>query len=147
MLISLLRGSPTRPTRRAEAGSVTIWMLLWIPILVVCVGAIVDYGAAIQTRALAADVALGASRAGAVEVVSVTGEGPQIDSRTAVASAADYVAAAQRRAPAHVILTATYQPGADTMTVTVTANYEPQLLRTVGGTFTRTEVARMKVGQ
>lgn len=143
------RPSLSLPTcrRRSERGSVTIWMLLWTPVLVLCIGAIVDYGAAIQTRALAADVALGTARAGAVQVVSVTGEGPEIDSHSAVAAAAAYVAEAQRRAPAGVELTATYEPTVRSMTVTVTARYQPRLLRTVDGTFTRTETAELRVGQ
>ena len=125
----------------------TIWMLLWTPVLLVGLAAIVDYGAAIRARALASDVAMGAARAGAAEVVSITGEGPQIDSPAAVARASAYVTDAAGRAPQGTSLTAAYSTGPATVTVTVTVTFEPWLLRNMTDTFTRTETAQMQVGR
>ncbi|MGF1599259.1 MAG: pilus assembly protein TadG-related protein [Acidimicrobiales bacterium] len=130
-----------------EDGYVTIWMLLWTPVLIAGLVAIVDYGAAIQARALASDVAVGAARAGAAQVVSVAGAGPQIDPDPALANAAGYVAEADARAPERMGLTAAYQIEPDTVTVTVTVTYDPWLLDTMTNTFTRTEQAQMQVGR
>lgn len=138
---------PASPVRGSEDGYVTIWMLLWTPVLVVGLATIVDYGAGIQARALASDAAIGAARAGAAQVVSVTGEGPAIDNRSALASAADYVAQANQEAPDRVDLVGAYEIDADTIEVTVTVTYDPWLLDTMITTFTRTERAQMQVGQ
>ncbi len=145
---SLRRCGSGRSSKAAtEDGYVTIWMLLWTPVLLVGLAAIVDYGAAIQARALASDVALGAARAGAAEVESVTGAGPRINAPAAVASATGYVAEAAGRSPQRTGLTATYSTGPDAVTVTVTVSYEPWLLRNITGTFTRAETAQMQVGR
>lgn len=148
-MIAVVRPLARRCWRRIcdEDGSVTVWMLLWTPVLVLCLGLIVDYGAAIQARALASDVAVGAARAGAVEVVSVTGEGARIDPAAALAAASAYVADSRRGAPDRVSLRATYQVAGDSVEVTVTATYEPRILDSMTGTFTRTERAELQVGQ
>jgi Flp pilus assembly protein TadG len=149
MIHPLLSRRCPRVGRRlgSEDGYVTIWMLLWLPVLLLGLAMIVDYGASIQTRALASDVALGAARAGAVEVVSVAKAGPEVDGPAAVTNAAAYVTQAQHQAPAGVTLTATYQTTADTVTVTVTATYDPRFLRTMTATFTRTEQAQIQAGR
>ncbi len=125
----------------------TIWMLLWTPVLVLCLGMIVDYGGALQARALASDVALGAARAGAVEVVSVTGQGVRIDQPAAGDAVAAYVAEAQALAPDGISLTASHRTAADAVEVTVTAAYDPRILDSMAGTFTRTEKVEMRAGQ
>ncbi len=141
------RTRPASSLRGSEDGYVTIWMLLWTPVLVAGLATIVDYGAGIQARALASDAAIGAARAGAAQVVSVTGEGPAIDNPAALASAADYVAQANREAPNRVDLAGSYRIDADTVEVTVTVTYDPWLLETMTTTFTRNERAQMQVGQ
>ncbi len=151
MIVALHRMIAQRRRRRlnprADDGYVTIWMLLWTPVLIAGLVAIVDYGAAIQARALASDVAIGAARAGAAQVVSVAGEGPRIDTDPALATATGYVTEADARAPERIGLTATYQIAPDTVTVTVTVTYDPWLLDTMTNTFTRTETAQMQVGR
>jgi Flp pilus assembly protein TadG len=120
-------------------------MLLWIPVLALGLGAIVDYGAAIETRAFASDTAFSAARTGAVHVAAVTGQGTVLDQPAAAAAA--LAAVEQTEPPPRVELTATVDTTATTVTVTVTATYEPRLIHGMAATFTRTETAELQIGQ
>lgn len=128
-----------------DRGDVTIWMLFWIPVLVLGFATVVDYGGAIRARSFTSDAALGASRAGAVEVVSITGEGPRLREAEALAAAQAYIAAID--VPDNMTISATYSTAPDAMVVTVTTVYDPLLLEGMNKSFTRTEVARIEVGQ
>jgi Flp pilus assembly protein TadG len=120
-------------------------MLLWTPVLALGLGAIVDYGAAIDTRAFASDAAFGAARAGTVHVIAEAGRGPALDQNAAVTAANAYLD--QVDPPPRVDLTATVDTTATTVTVTVTVNHHPRLITGMASTFTRTETAEMQVGQ
>jgi Flp pilus assembly protein TadG len=124
---------------------VTIWMLLWIPVLALGLGAIVDYGAAIGTRAFASDAAFGAARAGAVHLVAVTGQGAALDQPDAETAALVYIDQVER--PPRVELAATVTTTPTAVTVTVTASYQPRLITGMASTFTRTETAEVQLGQ
>lgn len=128
-----------------DRGDVTIWMLFWIPVLILGFGTVLDYGGAIRARSFTSDAALGASRAGAVEVVSITGEGPRLREAEALAAARAYIAAID--VPDNMTLSATYATAPDAMVVTVTTVYDPLLLEGMNKSFSRTEVATVEVGQ
>lgn len=130
---------------RSDRGDVSIWMLLWVPVLVLGFSTVVDYGGAVRTRAFASDAALGASQAGAIEVQTVTGGGAQLRQPEALAAAQAYVAAID--VPERTSITATYAVSPTEVAVTVTAVYDPVFLAGIDKSFTRTELAEVVSGQ
>jgi hypothetical protein len=114
-------------TRRAcidEAGTVTAFVVGLVTALLLAAGLVVDGGRLVAARVEAADVAAGAARTGAQEMVGIRAGTPSLDAAAAVAAAEAFAAAAGHRAGAEV------RDGRVVVAVSVT--HRPVLLGLVG---------------
>ena len=127
---------------RDERGHVTVLLVVMAPVLVFgFVGLVWDGGQAVNTRARVEDVAFGAARAAAAEVV-VAGSVARLDASAAAARAHAYLV----RYPE---VSGTVSVSGNQVTVHATGIYDPLLLGALGQTswtFTATHTAQAQVG-
>jgi TadE-like protein len=118
---------PTHHCTR-ERGSVTVWLALAAAAMILCVGIAVDLGGQVNAQQQARDVAAQAARIAGEQVnaaPAIRGQTPQVDPVAAKAAADAYLQ------QAGVSGTVTVQ-GGTTLVVTVTGNYQPIFLSTLG---------------
>lgn len=117
----------TRARRpRRERGSITPFVVLAVPTLVVLVGLVTDGGGQIQGSTHAQHVASSAARyaTGEISGEAISGGSLTINPVAAEQSAREFVAASGLEGTAHV--------NGDTVTVTVTGKYQTKFLSIIG---------------
>ncbi|TYL51846.1 pilus assembly protein [Nocardioides sp. BGMRC 2183] len=122
-------------TRRAERGSVSVWMATTTFAMIVLVGLAVDLRGQVHARQRANDIAAQAARAGGEQVQAapaIQGRSVRIDTGSARAAAQQYL----RTAGVAGTVTIT---GGDTISVTVHDTYDTQFLPIIG-------IRRLEVG-
>lgn len=128
--------------RHAEAGQITVMMLVMAPILIFgFVGLLWDGGMAVNHRAEVEDVAFGAARVAANQ--TQTGpDGPSMDPAGAVTAASAYINQFDS-------VTGTVSVSGNTVTVTTQGTYDPDFMTVIGvspWTFTASHTAEAQVG-
>ena len=111
-----------------ERGSITVWMALASFAMMMLVGLAVDLGGQVHAQQQAHDLAAQAARAGGEQVQAapaIEGRYLRIDTRAARAAAQDYLDAAGVDGTVRIV-------DGDTITVAVTAEYEPRFLSFLG---------------
>jgi Flp pilus assembly protein TadG len=132
----------TRPDRRDEAGSISIWLAVTSLAMMVLVGLAVDLGGQVHAKQRAHDLAAEAARTGGQQVQP----GPAIQGRYIHVDTAAARAAAQRYLTAAGVTGTVTITGGDTITVKVTASYSPTFLTVVGiGNLTVTSDASARI--
>ena len=118
----------TRPIRRDERGSITVWLALSSFVMIFLVGLAVDLGGQVHTQQRAHDLAAQAARAGGEEVEG----GAAIEGRDLTIDPAAARSAAQRYLDAAGVSGSVTVTNGDTITVTVNDTYRPQFLGLIG---------------
>lgn len=128
--------------RVGESGQVTIMMVILAPILIFgFVGLLWDGGQGVNRRAEVEDVAFGAARVAAAQIV-VGPEGVALDPTAAVSEANVYI----NRFPD---ISGSVTISGNTVTVTTQGSYDPEFLAVIGvdaWSFTATHTAETQVG-
>lgn len=125
MMMFLALRATTGNDRAAEAGHVTVLMVMMAPILIFgFVGILWDGGQGVNRRAEVGDVAFGAARAGATQVDS-NGAGISLNAAKAVEQANAYLA----RYPD---VTGSVSVSGFLVTVTTEGSYDPAFMGAVG---------------
>ncbi|MCI0686315.1 MAG: pilus assembly protein TadG-related protein [Sporichthyaceae bacterium] len=136
------------PQRRADTGSVAVWLLFITPVLFAFAGLVLDGGRILTARQHAANIAEQAARAGmdALDVAQFRASGGTVDVIDPVAAeqvACGYVAAAAPTASCSIEVTG------NQVSVTVSLSTSTAILAAVGAdsiTTTAVGVARPAVG-
>lgn len=117
-----------RPVRRAERGSISIWVALASLAMMVLVGLAVDLGGQVHAKQRAHDIAAEAARTGGQQVQA----GPAIEGRYVNVNTAAARAAAEHFLAAAGVSGKVTITGGDIITVDVIDTYSPKFLSFIG---------------
>jgi Flp pilus assembly protein TadG len=114
------------PRRRREAGSISLWLVLATPGVLLLVGLVVDLSGQVHAQQQATAIAAQAARAGgqALSQAALTGRNVALDRQQAVQAARGHLTDAD--------VDGTVVVGEATVTVTVRRTYPSQVLGVIG---------------